>query len=133
LFSPDNYGKALFEKLKESDAFLTISDEQRSRIYEEVILRLAGQGIEASEENIKTFEGEALRLLGLDLIKKSVDSSVKLASENLPNIVHMVLNKMLQATFFAGANDLRDILEAPEQKYSAKEIKEEIFHADWRA
>jgi hypothetical protein len=31
----------------------------------------------------------------------------------------------------SGANELRDILEAPDQKYKAKEIKDAVFQGEW--
>lgn len=80
---------------------------------------------------IRELEAEALRAVGLDLIKISIENSVKLASENLVNIMQMIWERLIQATFYSGANEIRDLLQVPEQKYSAKEIKEGIFRADW--
>lgn len=50
LFYSDNYSKALFEYLKQSDPFLTLSEEQRIEIYAQVREKLAEQGIDASNE-----------------------------------------------------------------------------------
>jgi hypothetical protein len=72
-----------------------------------------------------------LRQLALNLLKESIERSTKRVSENLPQAVAMVFEKIVHATFFAGANELRDILKVPEQKYSAKDIKDVLFQADW--
>jgi hypothetical protein len=131
MFYPDSYSNAIFEKLKQGNAFIMVSEEDRRGMYALVRERLAEKGVKASDEGITALEDMAIRSVELDLIKKSVEKAVKLVSDNLINVVQMVWEKLLQATFFSGANELRDILEAPEQKYSAKEIKEGIFRADW--
>src|SRR5437879_1809931 len=40
-------------------------------------------------------------------------------------------NLVIQATAFAGANELRDMLDVQEQKYSAQEIKKGLFDPTW--
>jgi hypothetical protein len=131
IFHSENCTNVFFEKLKSNDSFLTLSHEQRRKIYAAVRQVLAEESVEVSEEQIKEYEGEALRQLALNLLKESIERSTKRVSENLPQAVAMVFEKIVHATFFAGANELRDILKVPEQKYSAKDIKDVLFQADW--
>jgi len=49
----------------------------------------------------------------------------------LPYIVNLIWDKLIQAVWFSGANEMRDILFVPEQKYKAKEMKDAIFQREW--
>ena len=89
------------------------------------------KGTKLTDEEIKKFEELAARKLELKLIKDSIEPSVKRANDNLLVVVKMIFERLLQATAFVGANELRDMLEVPEQKYSAREMKEGIFRAEW--
>lgn len=130
-FDVENCVNVFFEKLKPKDPYLNISSRQRESIYQAVreLLTVERPGI--TDEEIQTYEKQALHLMGLDLLKESIEHSAKQVNENLPRAVALVFNKILQAAHFALANDLRDTLNVPEQKYSAKKIKESLFNEDW--
>src|SRR6185295_19374150 len=84
-----------------------------------------------SDEEVEEILPEALKILGLRLLKDSIDRTTKRVRENLPHVVAMIIHRILQGTILVGDNDLRDVLNVPEQKRSAREIKDGIFQPDW--
>jgi hypothetical protein len=131
VFNPENYAQAFFKKLKPSEPFLTISEDQRRRLYAGVREASAKEGKEISDEELSRLEPEGLYQLSLKLLMQSIENATKRVADNLPQIVTMIFQRVLYATFYAGANDLRDIVEVPEQKFSAKEIRDAIFQPEW--
>ncbi len=124
LFDSANYGKALFSKLKESDSFISFSEEQQRKERE----NLANKGVEVSDEKFNNALQRVTREIELKIIRDSIEPAVKNADENLLNVVRLIWeNLVIQATAFAGANALRDKLNAQEQKYSAKDIKKGLL------
>lgn len=45
--------------------------------------------------------------------------------------MEMINDKVVVAAFFGGANQLREMFEQPQGKYTAREIKDAIFEKDW--
>lgn len=131
IFNAENCASVFYDKLKSNDSFLKLSPEQRTRVYAAVKEVLTEDGRSVTDEQIKHHEEEALKLLALRLLKESIELSTKHISNNLPQVVVMIWQKIVHAMIFSGANTLRDILQVPEQKFSAKEIKEALFQPDW--
>jgi hypothetical protein len=127
-FYPDNYAKAFFEKVKPDEPFLMISEDQRRRLHDCVRKET---GMEISEEEFSKMEPSALQKLSLMLLMQSIKGATKRVNDNLPQIVAMILQRVIYGTFFAGANELRDIVEQPQEKFTAKEIREAIFQPEW--
>src|SRR5262249_13307058 len=110
-FHTDTYASVFFEKLKTNDSYLHISDEQRSRFRAEVQKRIRTEGSSViSDERWAEIEADALRDLGLRLLDESIKNSAKRMSDNLPQAIALIFRKLAQASFFAGANSLRDTL-----------------------
>lgn len=129
-----NFAQAMQQNIIAADpqVFLHMADEdQRQEIYAGVKARFAKLGIEVSEEVLRQNEEQALREMGHHYIKESVEAAVKRIEEQLPKIMQMVNDKVLGAAFFSGANILREILQQPKGKYTAREIKDQIFEKDW--
>jgi hypothetical protein len=131
VFNSENCTNVFFEKLKYDDSFLNLSSEQRARIDEAIREVLAAEGHNATDEQIKQLEEEAVKTLELQLLKESVEHATKRISSNLPQVVVMIWERILHAMTFSGANALRDIVQIPEQKFGAEEIRKAIFQPDW--
>lgn len=134
-FNAENLALALFAKITatEPEPFLRMADnEQRARIYDQLKERFAQKGLEMADEEIYQHEPEALRAMERHAIKDSIEAATKRVDEHLEKIVEMINDKILHAAFYGGANELRDILKAPEQKYSAREMRDAIFESDWQ-
>jgi hypothetical protein len=124
LFDSASYGNALFSKLKESDSFISVSEEEQHQARE----RLAKKGVRTSDKRFKNAMKRVTRELELKIVRDSIEPAVKNADENLLNVVRLIWeNLVIQATAFAGANALRDKLNAQEQRYSAKDIKKGLL------
>jgi hypothetical protein len=54
-----------------------------------------------------------------------------LLRDNLPQAILGVLGNIVQTTLFSGVNKLGDIIQAPDRKFTEKEIKEAIFNPAW--
>lgn len=131
LFSRANFSKALFAKLKLSEPFLKMTDEIRPKLYADLRERLAKDGIEITDLEIFKHEPEMLRQMEQQYIKESIEPATQRVSDNLHIVVNMLWGKLIQAAALSGANELREILEAPERKYSAQQIKDEVFRDEW--
>lgn len=131
VFNSENCTNVFFDKLKSSPSFLKTSQEQKPRIYAAVREVLAEKGQDATDEQIKRIEGEALKILELRLLKESIEQATKQVSKNLPQVVVMIWQKILHVMTFSGANTLRDILQLSEQKFGAEEIKKALFETEW--
>lgn len=132
-FYPETYVEVFFEKYQSVESFLRLAgDEHRQRIFQRARERLLQeQGINVSEDELISIEPEALRLLSLQLLKSSIEYSASQFSATLPHAAVNVFDKIVQAMAFTGANQLRDVLEKPEEKYNAKVIKDSIFQSEW--
>jgi len=128
-FYPDNFANVFLSK--PSGSFLKVSPEQRELFYAAVRERLAKEGLKVSNQQLKKVEPAALRELELRLIKESVEHATKQVRENLPPIVKIIWDRVLKASFFSGANELRDKVRVPEQKYSAEKIWESLYQPEW--
>lgn len=129
-FSSENYANALFARLKLSDSFIAQSEERRQKAKERAEAK--GDKVILSDEDIKKIEAQILRKAELELIEKSITPAAKLADEHLLNVVRMIFEGLfIQATAFAGANEMRDLLQLQDQKYSAKDIKKSLFDPTW--
>lgn len=131
VFKSEDCTNVFFEKLKSHDSFLKLSPEQRPRIYAAVREALAAEGHDATDEQVRQLEEEALKILELKLLKDSLEQATKLISSNLPHVVVMIWERILHAMTFSGANALRDLVQVPEQKFGAEEIKKSLFQPDW--
>jgi hypothetical protein len=131
LFDRAHFAQVLFEKLKLSSPFLTISEDQRRQISEGARKIFAEEGIEGGDEIIRGLEKELLKRVELQVIKENVESAAKRASDNLPDVAAIVWERLMQAVAFSGANDLREVLNMPSEKYSAKDIKDALFRDEW--
>ena len=132
VFQPENYVAVLFEKLKSDDSFIDLSDEQRQRLLAPWRETFAKQGTILNEEQIKQIEAEVLSRMVLKVLKESIEHSAKQMNDNLGPAMAIVLRKVIEASLFSGANQLSNILEMPEEKYRAGEIKKRLFQWDWK-
>jgi len=130
-FSPDNYAEFFFKLLKPDEQFLTISEDQRRRLYAGLREASAKEGREISDEELRGLEQKGLRFYALQSIKQGVEAATKRVVENLPNIVAMIIEKVVYTTIYAARNELSDILEAPKLKFSAKEIHDALLQPEW--
>jgi hypothetical protein len=122
----ENLANGLFERLKQKEKFMTIGEEQRQRLFTQARELLVEQGIDITNEQTSQLEGQAVRKLELKLIKDSIETARKMMSEKFPKLVIAFWEKLINIASFDGANALRDLLELPEQKYSAKVIQTEL-------
>ncbi|HLL76418.1 MAG TPA: hypothetical protein VK421_14290 [Pyrinomonadaceae bacterium] len=131
LFDPKNFSDALFEKLKLREPFLTVSDETRAYIHAQVRRIESEKGREVTDEQMVFIERELIRRIELQFIKESIETAANAVNKNLQKVTELVWEKVIQASSFSGGNALRDILNLPYQKFSAKDIKEALFRDDW--
>lgn len=130
-FNAENYAAVFFEKLKSDEVFLRVSDEQRARYYEAVREIVAKEDLTPSDDELREIEPKALLLLGQKLLKDSLLHGANQIGNNLPRVVATILNKITHAGVLVGGNQLRDVLEIPEQKLSVTQIKDALFSRDW--
>lgn len=127
LFSRDNFSAGMFEKLKHTSPFLTLTDDMRERVRAKVREAVAREGRVVTDEFMEASETDALRQLELMLIKESIETATKGVNDNLQNVVNVMWRMVLQAAGFAGANVMRDLLAMQGDKYSAKAIKDALW------
>lgn len=123
LLNSENLANGLFERLKVTKRFTSLSEEQRARIYEGVLAALTKEGVVATEEDIRKIEDQAIQILESKLLKASIETARNVVSKKFADFVIVFWEKLLNLASFTGANALRDLLEIPEQKYSTKVIE----------
>jgi hypothetical protein len=131
-FNAENYADVFFEKFKTKEAFLKLSDEQRKRVYQAVRDVLKEEGMTVTDRRLRSIESQALHELGLKILKDNLLATAKRMGENLPQVAAMIFPKVTQASLFAGANQLRDTLQVPEQKLSETEIRNALQGPEWQ-
>ncbi len=130
-FNTENFVGVFYDKVKTDKIFLHVSDEQRTRLFDELRKRVAPSGLTPTDDELKEMEPEALRRLGQYLLKNSFRHTAKQIVNNLPRVVGRILNIITHAGYFAGANQLRTEINVPEQKFTPKQIKDELFGSEW--
>jgi ribose 1,5-bisphosphokinase PhnN len=130
-FNAENYADVFFEKLKTKDAYLRVSNEQRERVYQGVRDVLAEEGMTVSNRRLRSIESQALHELGLKLLKDSLLATARRMGDSLPQVAAMIFPRVTQATLFAGANQLRETLHLPEQKFTEAEIRNAVQRPEW--
>jgi hypothetical protein len=130
-FQAENFTKVMFAKLEPTNSYLTLSNEQREASYAIWRQELELQGATVTNEHLEQIEAEVLRQIAQQFLRQSIERSAKTLGSNLQQATAMVLEKAIKAAMFSGSNELQEMLGRPEQKYSAKEIKDFIFQSDW--
>jgi hypothetical protein len=127
LLNPENFAEGLFKRLEQGGSFTTTPDGDRQRIHQRVRERLSK---EISDEELSKLEAQARRGLELRLLKESVDAAAKATADTFLESVTAFWEKVLNLAAFTGANSLRDLLNAPETKYSTRVIEESLIRID---
>jgi hypothetical protein len=130
-FNAENYAEVFFEKFKTKEAFLKISDEQRHRVFQAVQDILKEEGMTITKRQLRNIESQALHELGLKLLKESLLKTARRMANSLPQVAAVVFPKVTQATLLAGANEFRDTLGVPEQKFSEAQIRNIVQGKEW--
>lgn len=131
LFNAENCANVLFEKIKPDESFLKIGPKQLKDIFAKVRAMVTEQEAKVSDAQLsKLVQSPFLKEVSNRLVKQSLESATKRASDNLPAVVAVVLQKVVHAISFSASNILRERLELPETKYSAKEVIDAVFRPD---
>ena len=131
-FNAENCANVLFKKIKIDKPFLRIQPEKEQEYFTRVREELVKQGekAEVTDEQIRGLFQPALLELCKQLVKRSLEDATEHTKNNLPAIVNTTFQKVVQAIFFSGTNTLRDNIEQPETKYSAKDVIDAVFGPD---
>jgi hypothetical protein len=135
-FFSQSLHKALFEKLQFSEPWISIPDPAvRKAVFEGLRQRFRDQGFtvndNVTDEFLSQFLGPALRNMEHHFIDASARSAVQRIENKLQIVTKLLWDKLLQVAGLSGANALRDMLDVPDQKYKAHEMKDAIFHDEW--
>lgn len=131
MFHAEKYVEILYKTQDTERVFLHLTDEQREQIKEGIQEKSKEIGITLTDEEMLAIEPRGLRMLGQKLIRDSFQHSANLLNENLPRVAGMILQRIVPANMLAGANQLRELLEVPEQKRTAKQIKDSLYNPEW--
>lgn len=130
-FNAENYAEVFFEKFKTKEAFLKLSDEQRERVFQAVQDILKGEGITLTKRRLRSIESQALHELGLKLLKESLLKTAQRMAISLPQVAAVIFPRVTQANLMAGANEFRETLGVPEQKFTEAEIRSIVQGTEW--
>jgi hypothetical protein len=131
MFHAEKYVEVLYKTQDTERVFLHLTDEQRDQIKEGLQEKSKELGITLTDEEMIAIEPLGLRMIGQKLIRDSFQHSANLLNENLPRVAGMILQRIVPANMLAAANQLRDLLEVPEQKRTAKQIKDSLYNPEW--
>lgn len=129
-FDSENLGRGLFESVTRSKPFLYLSEERRRRVYEALKEVTAERELAFDDERAGTLENKLVRDVESYVIKKSIEAAKNKVSENFTDSVVAFWERLLNLASFAGANALRDLINTPEEKYSAKFIETTLRQLD---
>lgn len=130
-FNPENYADVFYDKLKTDQVFLRLSDEQREKVKAALRQVVGEEKMEMSERKWKSLETRCLKEMGQRILKDSMVHSAEQVASQLPQAVALVFERINHASFFVGANQLRDVLNLPQQKLSAEKIREALYGREW--
>lgn len=130
-FDAENYADVFYEKLKTERVFLKLSDEQRERVKATLREVVGEEKMVMSDRKWKRLETQCLKEMGQKILKDSLAYSAQQMANKLPQAVALVFERINQASHFAGANQLRDVLQLPQQKFSAEQIREALYGREW--
>jgi len=130
-FQVDNYAAVSFDLLKDSALILTLPDDARHMLREGLRRFFITRDIEPTDELLDQSVIQAIQLHSQGILKQSIVSVSNEIAANLDKAVTMVFAKIVGASGFSIANDLRERLDMSETKISATEIKAIVYAAEW--
>jgi len=126
LIHPDNFSNSYFNKLQHFPTVLAITNEQRELFLTELRRVEAETGRQFMADEVEALERGLMRRVQLSAIKQSTDKAAKRVADNFKNVADMAWKLVFQSAGFSGANEFRDIINMQDEKYSAKDIWENL-------
>jgi hypothetical protein len=130
-FSADNYVELTFEKIKATALIITVSGDARAKLREGLRKFLMEGSVNVTEQLMNEVETEAMQAYSQKILKQSIATVAGQIANSLDKVVPLVFAKIVGASSFAVANQVRDDISMPETKLSPAEIRDVVYGAEW--
>ena len=132
-FSPDTYVEVCFDKLKDDALVFTLTESARTDFRKQISDSFTAEFSYAPpEELLDRLEADVMRDYTEHVLRISLQDLASAISANLQTAVAAILGKVTSALGFSVANDLRERLNTPEQKFTAADAMKVVYASEWQ-